>query len=210
MFNTLFAKGSLMEDANMRVVNEITAAEKDCSPFLIECGEKNGWWGIWLKVDDERLLVDPCELTSSIYKDDRYYLFDKPKDEVKANEYAGHFYVDVRMENHMFEWRIGHTALSDTGRNFYTIEEYLSKTIKAITELHNVWKEGKQIGDAGIGNLGTRDSTHRHSQRDGGSLTRRIGGIIIGAALNLQSSCERSCQQTLTYGMPHLTKTKVE
>lgn len=145
MFNTVYTKGSLIDDTNNRVINEITAAEKDFSPFLIECGEMNGWWGIWLKVDDERLLVDPCELTSSIYKDDRYYFFDKPKEEVKAAEYGGHFYVDVRMENHVFEWRIGHTALPDTGRNFYTFEEYLSKIIKTLTELHKVWKEGNQI-----------------------------------------------------------------
>lgn len=145
MFNTLYAKGSLMEDTNERVINEITEAEKDCSPFLIECGEINGWWGIWLKVENERLLIDPYELTSSIYKDDRYYLFDNPKDEVKANEYPGHFYVDVRRENHIFEWRIGHTEMPDTGRNFYTFEEYLSKIVKALTELHNVWKEGEQI-----------------------------------------------------------------
>lgn len=145
MFNTLYAKDSLMEDTNKRVINEIKAAEKGCSSFLIECGEINGWWGIWLKVDDERLLVDPCELTSSIYKDDHYYLFDKPKEEVKANEYPGHFYVDVRMENHVFEWRIGHTALSDTGRNIYTFEEYLSKIIKALIDLYRVWKEGEQI-----------------------------------------------------------------
>ena len=145
MFNTVYAKGSLMEDTNERVINEITAAEKKCSPFLIECGEVNGWWGIWLKVDDERLLVDPCELTSSIYKDDRYYLFDNPKEEVKATDYGGHFYVDVRMENHVFEWRLGHTALPDTGRNYYTFDEYLSKIIKALTELRDVWKGGNQI-----------------------------------------------------------------
>lgn len=145
MFNTLYAKGSVMEDTNKRVINEIMAAEKDCSPFLIECGEMNGWWGIWLNVDDERLLVNPYELTSSVYKDDRYYLFDKPKDEVKAAEYAGSFYVDIRKDNHVFEWRIGHASLPDTGRRLFTFEEYLSKTIKALTELRDVWKGGNQI-----------------------------------------------------------------
>ena len=145
MFNTLYSKGSYIEDTNARVINEIKAAEKECSQFLIECGEVNDWWGIWLKVNDERLLVNPYDLTSTIYKDDRYYLFDTPKDEVGLAKFDGSFYVDVRMENHVFEWRMGHTALSDTGRRFYTYEEYLSKIKKALAELRDVWKEGKQI-----------------------------------------------------------------
>lgn len=145
MFNTLYAKGSYLEDMNERASSEIKAAEKECSPFLIECSEVNGWWGIWLKVNDERLLVNPYDLTSTIYKDDRYYLFDTPKDEVGLAKYDGSFYIDVRMENHVFEWRMGHTALPDTGRRFYTYEEYISKINKAIIELRDLWKDGKQI-----------------------------------------------------------------
>jgi len=100
MFDIVFQKGSSFEDSNKRWRDEIEAAEKDCSPFLIECQEYNGWWGIWMIISDERFLINPNDLVSSIFQDDRYYLFDSPKDEVHAKIHGGVFYANVRKNLH--------------------------------------------------------------------------------------------------------------
>ncbi len=145
MFNILFEKKSSREERNNRYLAEINEVEKCCTPLTLGCYAINGWWGIWLSVDDETLLVNPTELISSILKDDQYYFFEEPKDECNLKKYPGLFYVDVRREEHVFSWTFENVVLFKTGNRTFTFEEYLSKITSAVACLEQVWKEGKQI-----------------------------------------------------------------
>ena len=145
IFEKIWEENSSIEESNNRVLNEIRASESECSTFLLECSEYNGWWGIWLTIGDAKLLVNPMELVSSIYKDDCYYLFDSPKEEVNAEKYAGRLYADIRLTNHVFEWQLGNIFVGKRCRELFTFEKYLSKIKEAVTKLQQVWIEGKQI-----------------------------------------------------------------
>ena len=142
MFETIWQSSSSLDESNNRLLSEIKAAEEDCSPLMVACEEVNGCWGIWLEVNGVKLLVNPMDLVSSIYKDDRYYLFDTPKEEVGVESHAGRFYVEIRLSNHVFEWQLSNALLVQKGRRTFTFEEYLSKITQAITKLHQVWTEG--------------------------------------------------------------------
>jgi len=145
MEEIIFEKKSSADESNRRILNKLKAAEKYCSPFQLECSEVNGVWGIWLKEGDDCFLVNPIELTSSIYKDDYYYFINVPKDTVKAAKKGRTFQVDIRNDNQVFEWHFENSAKAPKGRLYFTYDEYLSKIIKAVTELRDVWKEGKKI-----------------------------------------------------------------
>ena len=145
MFQIKFQSQSTFDEDNRQVMSLIQAAEKDCCKFNLCCEAYLGFWGIWLEMDDKRLLVNPYDLVSSIYKDDRYYLFDTPKDDVDYPEYDGDFFVDIRCNHYVFEWQMHHKKECYNPRYIFKFEEYLSKIIKAITFLHQVWKEQKPI-----------------------------------------------------------------
>lgn len=144
MFEPIFEKLPYAEREE-RILNEIHASESECVPFMIACGEWDGWWGIWLTVDEMRLLVNPIDLVSSIYRGDRYYPFDTPRAEVNTVCYEGNFYVDIRLDDHVVEWQLRYEAWDRMERLYFTYGEYVSKITRAITELHGAFKAGKQI-----------------------------------------------------------------
>lgn len=69
----VYSKSNFIERENARVHKMRDAALKKCGTLALSCSAIDDKWGIWLEIGDEKLLVNPVELVSSIYKDDSYY-----------------------------------------------------------------------------------------------------------------------------------------
>ena len=143
--DVLYEKNDVRDAWNQKVLNKIAEAEKSCTPFPVSCQKREGVWGIWLESGDEFLLVNPIELVSSVFADDVYYLLEYYNKEFDGQKPKGHFYVDIRCENHAYHWRLSHTILSSSGTRSFTIEEYLDKTKKAIDELYQAWSKNEPV-----------------------------------------------------------------
>lgn len=141
----MFEKTSSLDEKKKHFLAKIQEAEKDCTPLPLDCYSVNGWWGIWLTIGDATLLVNPMELTSSIFKDYKYYFFEDPKDECNLRKYPGPLYVDARLDRYVFSWTFENNAIIKAGHRTFTFEEYLSKITSAVACLEQVWKEGKHI-----------------------------------------------------------------
>lgn len=140
--DVIYEKNDVREAWNRKVENQINQAEKKCTPFPISCQQRNEVWGIWLQAGDDYLLVDPIELTNSVFVDDMYCMLEYYNKEFDGKKPRGFFYVNTRCDNHSFQWSLSHTILDFSGLRLFTFEEYLGKTKTAIDMLYEVW--GKQ------------------------------------------------------------------
>lgn len=145
MFNVIWEDNKIREKENLKVLDEINAYEKVCEQLPIACYEINGWWGIWSEMGNVLQLVDPLYLVSSIYKDDIYYMFETPRDDAIIDTASGKFYVDVRLNQHVFEWQIYNSSLAEKIMLSFTFDEYLDRIYNCICRLLQVWREDKPI-----------------------------------------------------------------
>ena len=141
----LYEKNDVRSAVNQKVLNQISEAEKKCTPFPVSCQQREGVWGIWLQSGDEFLLVNPIELVSSVFADDVYYLLEYYNKEFNGQKPKGYFYAKIWCENHAYHWRLSHTILSFSGTRSFTIDEYLDKTKNAIDELYQAWSKNELV-----------------------------------------------------------------
>lgn len=123
------------------VEKKIEECEKNSSPFLISCFENDGVWGVWLKVGDDLLLVNPIELVNSLFTNDEYWDFFLPYGEKDL----GRFTFYIRREKYYFTAELGHLAFPQTSQNNYMFEEYVKKCQQSISNLLLVAEDGKPL-----------------------------------------------------------------
>lgn len=145
MDNIIFEKTEVREAWNQKILDRITEAEKDCTPFPIGCHQREGVWGIWFKSGDEFLLVNPIELVSSVFVDDEYYLLEYYNRVFDGQKPKGHFYVIVRREDHAYHWKKSHSELAFSESRSYTYNEYQNKTNNAINALYQAWIKNEPV-----------------------------------------------------------------
>ena len=152
--DVIYEKNDVREAWNRKVENQINQAEKKCTPFPISCQQRDGVWGIWLQAGDEFLLVDPIELTNSVFVDDMYCMLGYYNKEFDGKKPRGFFYVKTRCDNHNYQWSLSHTILDFSGLRLFTFEEYLGKTKTAIGMLYEVWSKQEPVAYDGKSSVG--------------------------------------------------------
>lgn len=141
----LYEESDFRKIFNKSVENEIAESEKLCTPFPINCHQRDGVWGIWFQIEDDFLLVNPVDLVSSIFKDDDYDLLEFYIKDTEQQDDKISFSVNICCKDHAFHWKLSHSALAISGKRSFTFEEYLNKTKMAIDRLYQVWSENEHI-----------------------------------------------------------------
>ena len=62
----VWANADIIDSDDAKIYKEIARAEQDCASFDIATKALNEKWGIWMRIGDDELLVDPIKLTSSL------------------------------------------------------------------------------------------------------------------------------------------------
>lgn len=133
---TVYASKEYTSIENNKNLRKVAEVEKTCSPLQILCQERQGVWGIWFRIEDLCLLVDPLKLVNTIFKDDEYWMLDF------YNEQKDYYVVDARKLEFCMEWSMVH-ADYPTYYFHFTFEDYIDKIKRTINELFKVWNEGK-------------------------------------------------------------------
>ncbi len=123
------------------VKKEIEQCEKKASPFSISCSENDGAWGIWLKIGDDLLLVNPRALVNSLLTDgvqDGFFL------DFRGNN-KGLFTFSTCREKYHINANLGHFKLNETSQQRFMFEEYVNKSQQAIIDLLRAAEEGKTL-----------------------------------------------------------------
>lgn len=141
----LYEESDFRKIFNKSVENEIAESEKLCTPFPINCHQRDGVWGIWFQIEDDFLLVNPVDLVSSIFKDDDYDLLEFYIKDSEQQDDKISFSVNICCKDHAFHWKLSHSALAISGKRSFTFEEYLNKTKMAVDRLYQVWSENEPI-----------------------------------------------------------------
>ena len=138
--NIVYSKSDFIESENAKVRKMREAALKKCGTFALSSSDIDGKWCIWLEIGDEKLLVNPIELVSSIYRDDSYYMLESQKKDV-----PGYFIVRVEKKPYCYHWTLSHNMLNFSSENRFAQEEYVSKILDAVSLLHESVQSGKKM-----------------------------------------------------------------
>ena len=135
MMKMIWTKNETIQQENQEVRNLIAAEEATCQEFPISCRERDGVWGIWFGLGENRILINPIDLVNSIYKDDIYYILDIYIEEGEKKP-EGYYKVAVSKWNSCFSWRIYHTHSQEMVQMQFTYKDYLGKINKCVRELY--------------------------------------------------------------------------
>lgn len=120
---------------------EIDECEQVASTFNISCFENEGAWGIWLKIDEVLLLVNPIALVNSLLSDgaqDGFFLDFR-------GDNKGLFTFSTHREKYHFNVKFGHYGLNETSQQRFMFEEYVSKCSRSMLDLLSAAKEGRSL-----------------------------------------------------------------
>ena len=126
------------EDARVRKIRE--AALKKCGTLALSCSAIDNKWGIWMEIGDEKLLVNPVELVSSIYEDNTYYV-----QESQNKDMPGYFIVEVEKKPYCYHWTLSHNMSNFSSENRFVQEEYVSTINNAISQLFEAVQAGGEL-----------------------------------------------------------------
>ena len=138
--NIVSSKLDYIEQENALFRRMREAAIKKCGTLVLLCSEIDNKWGIWMEIDDEKLLVNPVELVSSIYEDNNYYML-----ESQNKNMPGYFMVEVEKKDYCYHWTLSHSMLNFSSENRYVQEEYVSTIYDAISQLYEVVQAGGEL-----------------------------------------------------------------
>lgn len=136
----VWANADIIDSDDAKIYKEIARAEQDCASFDIATKALNEKWGIWMRIGDDELLVDPIKLTSSLFKRDDYYdLLTFPEQK------GGRFIVDARQEDYVWKWTLSHTASDLKTTRTFKRGEYVEKVIQSLALLYQACTENKVL-----------------------------------------------------------------
>jgi len=141
--DTIWESSSFLDSENKKILNEIDARGKLCTPLHLSCHEEDGKLGIWLDVNEAHLLINPIDLFNSIFEDySRLYVYSVVEDGVTKK---CTFYIDIVKERYMYSWTLLHSTLPSAGRNYHKLDYYIETLIRVIQELSDSWTEDKEL-----------------------------------------------------------------
>lgn len=121
-----------------RIKAEVLAAQSICEPFEICCSEERGVWGIWMMIDGKRFLVDPIELTNSLFVNGMSFSLLTALN--APNNHYGN--VTIRKEAYYFTWMLSLGISNDYLPRHYRLDDYANRIRSCINELLDAWNEG--------------------------------------------------------------------
>lgn len=136
----VYSKSGWIEKENAKALRNRNAALKKCSTLVLSCSAIDGKWGIWMEIGDEKLLVNPIELVSSIYVDDSYYMLESTNKDM-----PGYFIVEVEKKPYCYHWTLSHSMLDFSSENRFVQEEYVSKIFDVIYLLYDAVQSGGEL-----------------------------------------------------------------
>ena len=138
--DVVYSKSDFIERENARVRKMREDALKKCGTLALSCSAIDNKWGIWLEIGDEKLLVNPVELVSSIYEDNTYYML-----ESLNKNMPGYFIVEVQKKSYCYHWTLSHNMLNFSSENRFVQEEYVSTINDAISQLFEAVQAGGEL-----------------------------------------------------------------
>ena len=139
--NIVYSKSDFIERENARVRKMREAALEKCGTLVLSCSAIDNKWGIWMEIGDEKLLVNPVELVSSIYEDDIYYNMMTSQNKDMPDD----FIVEVEKKPYCYHWTLSHSMLYFSSENSFAQEEYVSTIYDAITQLYEAVQAGGEL-----------------------------------------------------------------
>ena len=137
---TIYAKNDYIERENKRIMADIESALSICTKLSIYCAIEDEVWGIWLKVDGVRYLVDPIVLIDSIFMDENYYLF-----EVYPIKNDGKRTVDIHKDAYSYSWRFSSGILKDARPIYFHYVDYYTTIKDCLEKLYEAWRSGEPV-----------------------------------------------------------------
>lgn len=136
----VYSKSDYIERENARVRKMREASQKKCGTLVLSCSEIDNKWGIWMEIGEEKLLVNPVELVSSIFEDNTYYMLKS-----QNKNMPGYFIVEVQKKSYCYHWTLSHNMLNFSSENCFVQEEYVSAINDAIMQLYEASKAGGEL-----------------------------------------------------------------
>ena len=137
---TIYAKNDYIEKQQAALIRQMDYVHSQCVELPISCNCNDNKWGVWLKVDNENILLDPLDLVNSLFVNDTYYMF-VSYNNAKYESCCVNVYKDLFSIN----WSIDHPDFPIKGRLLFSFEEYITKIKLAISLLYNAMKDGKEV-----------------------------------------------------------------
>lgn len=136
----VYSKSDFIERENARVRKMREAALKKCGTLVLSCSAIDNKWGIWMEIGDEKLLVNPVELVSSIFEDDTYYMLESQNKDI-----PGYFVVEVEKKPYCYHWTLSHNMLNFSSENRFVQEEYVSTIYDVVLQLYEAVQAGGEL-----------------------------------------------------------------
>lgn len=140
MMDIVYSKRGYVERENAEALKKREAALKKCGSLKLSCSAVDNKWGIWITIGEEKLLVNPLDLVSSIFVDDTYCMI-----ESVTKDMPGYFMIDVEKKPYCYHWTLSHNMLDFSSENRYIQEEYVSKIFDVISQLYKAVKTGGEL-----------------------------------------------------------------
>ena len=135
----MFCKAGIIEKENEEVCKEITLVESICTDFDISYHERNGKWGIWMRIGDGELLINPIDLVSSLYRDDTYIFT------YYTDRHISKCHVNMRNDEYSFRWSIQCGVLSLYKIFHFKFADYIKAIREAINALYHRYTNGSHL-----------------------------------------------------------------
>ena len=135
--NSIWTSKAVCDNENDVFKKEIALVERKCTPFLLVCKEHNGKWGVWVFINQTWLLVNPCDLVSSLYEDGESYIVLRD-DNVKYD-------VTVIKTAYTFVWSIMCAEKSYYEVHYFRFLNYFLRIQNRINYLADMVRDGHSI-----------------------------------------------------------------
>ena len=140
-FLTKYSSKDYLDKRSQVDLNHVNGIDKLCEPFEIICREIHGYWGLWLYMDEEPILIDPLGLVSSIYETSYNYL---SAGDFK-NIYVSCHSIQVYNNGFCYQWIVMNDYKAKSKILFFTFDEYISKIKTSIIQLYNEVNDGGKL-----------------------------------------------------------------
>lgn len=120
---------------------EIEIIKQGATSFPLKLAKRQERWGIWMKISDALLLVNPIALVNTLFVDGEQYGFFQSYDDDKADKFS--FRTDRR--TYSVEVSLGHPLIEKKSSRVFMYEEYVGKIQSCCIGLAEKSREGQSL-----------------------------------------------------------------
>ena len=135
--NSIWASKEVYNNENDAFKKEIALVERKCTPFLLVCKEHNEKWGVWVFVNQTWLMVDPCDLVSSLYEDGESYIV--------LDDGNVKYDVTITKTTYTFVWSVMCAEKSYYEVFYFQYLHYFLRIQNRVNYLCNMARDGNKI-----------------------------------------------------------------